>query len=174
MAGMRGVTTGRRKGEPNRTPNRVFPPEQCGYSECRGGNARKNLATLGARYAAKASFRPSAGLGDLFRPVRANSKPLGYYRGPDATRGRAIWHPAGKPIRIAARFRNSRPANSPARLGMRSVDRFRFRRAFLAKPDAEHDHAADREELALPVLERFEPEAAARHVTAKRDHRRTV
>jgi hypothetical protein len=41
---------------------------------------------------------------------------------------------------------------------MRRGDRLRFRRAMLAKVDAEHDQHRNRQELALPVLEAFVPE----------------
>ena len=38
------------------------------------------------------------------------------------------------------------------------VDRLRFRRAALAQEDGEGDHRRQRQELALPVLQRLEPE----------------
>ena len=41
---------------------------------------------------------------------------------------------------------------------MRRRDGFRFRRATLAKVDAEHDQHCNRQELALPVLEALVPE----------------
>lgn len=46
----------------------------------------------------------------------------------------------------------------PARARMRKVHGLRFRRAPLAQKDRHHDEEEDREELALPVLERFEQE----------------
>jgi hypothetical protein len=41
---------------------------------------------------------------------------------------------------------------------------YRFRRAAMPKIDCEPDHEGDRKELALPVLERFEPELTRRQV----------
>ena len=42
---------------------------------------------------------------------------------------------------------------------MRRVDRLGFRRAFLTEVDGEDHHAGKGKKLALPVLERFKPEA---------------
>ena len=52
---------------------------------------------------------------------------------------------------------------------MRAVDRLGFRRALLAQEDREDDQHEDGEELALPVLERFEPEPGGAEILQGRD-----
>ena len=57
---------------------------------------------------------------------------------------------------------------STSRLGMRRMHGFRFRRPSLSEVHREPDHRGDRQKLALPVLERFEPEAGRRQVVGER------
>jgi hypothetical protein len=54
------------------------------------------------------------------------------------------------------------------------VDGLRLRRAALAEVDAEHDQAADGEELGLPVLQGLEPELCAEQEAPGRHGRLAV
>src|SRR5215217_1420019 len=59
-------------------------------------------------------------------------------------------------------------------LAMRGCHGLRLRRALLPKIDREHYHRPDRQELALPVLERLEPETWRHKVLEHRNRTRAV
>jgi nitrite reductase/ring-hydroxylating ferredoxin subunit len=87
-----------------------------------------------------------------------------------AADGRLLEGPA---VRDLDRLDDAGPA-SDGREAVRSADRFRLRRPALAQEDRERHHAAHREQLRLPVLQRAVPEVCGQQVLAERDRRKTV